>query len=82
MAQINAEKKIQDLDDKEIGNIRSIIEKYYQVEGDLRKFESLNIKRLIEIGSYRGKRHRLNLPVRGQRTRTNAKTRKSMNKNK
>nr|YP_009051057.1 ribosomal protein S13 [Galdieria sulphuraria]AIG92501.1 ribosomal protein S13 [Galdieria sulphuraria] len=81
-AKINSEKKIQDLDDKEIGNIRSIIEKHYQVEGDLRKFESLNIKRLIEIGSYRGKRHRLNLPVRGQRTRTNAKTCKSMNKNK
>jgi small subunit ribosomal protein S13 len=82
IAEISAEKKIQDLDDKEIGKIRSIIEKEYQVEGDLRKFESLNIKRLIEIGSYRGKRHRLNLPVRGQRTRTNAKTRKSMNKNK
>jgi small subunit ribosomal protein S13 len=57
-----------------------VVEGEYQVEGDLRRQEAMNIKRLIDIGTYRGRRHRLNLPVRGQRTRTNARTRKGVRK--
>ena len=65
-----------DLTDEQVSAIRGVIEKSYRVEGDLRKAISLDIKRLIEIGSYRGLRHRRGLPVRGQRTSTNARTRK------
>jgi small subunit ribosomal protein S13 len=65
-----------DLTDEEITNIRGIIDADYQTEGDLRRFCSQNIKRLTEIGSSKGRRHRVGLPVRGQRTRTNARTRK------
>ena len=65
-----------DLTDEEITNIRGIIDSNYQTEGDLRRFCSQNIKRLTEIGSAKGRRHRVGLPVRGQRTRTNARTRK------
>lgn len=68
--------KIRDLTDSEIGKLREIIEREYRVEGDLRRQISMNIRRLIEIGSYRGLRHRRGLPVRGQRTSTNARTRK------
>ena len=60
--------------------MRSILDAEYRIEGDLRRFETLNIKRLMEINSYRGKRHRIGLPLRGQRTRTNARTRRGTKK--
>lgn len=72
--------KVKDLTDQEISNIRGILEKTNKVEGDLRKEVNLNIKRLMDIGSYRGFRHRRGLPVRGQRTNTNARTRKGSKK--
>ena len=75
-ANVDAEKKVQDLSEEEVNRIRQVIESEGGVEGDLRKDISMHIKRLIEIGSYRGFRHRRNLPVRGQRTHTNARTRK------
>jgi small subunit ribosomal protein S13 len=75
-AGVNPDKKVKDLTDEEINKIRQIIEEEGGVEGDLRKDTAMNVKRLIEIGSYRGFRHRRNLPVRGQRTHTNARTRK------
>jgi small subunit ribosomal protein S13 len=68
--------KVRELNDDEINKIRKVIEEQYRVEGDLRKEISFNIKRLMEIGSYRGLRHRRGLPTRGQRTHTNARTRK------
>ena len=73
-------KKVSDLAEDEVNRIRQVIEAEGSVEGDLRKDVSMNIKRLIEIGSYRGFRHRRNLPVRGQRTHTNARTRKGPRK--
>ena len=73
---INPDTRIRDLTDEEINKLRDYIDKNITVEGDLRREVSLNIKRLIEIGSYRGLRHRRGLPVRGQRTKTNARTRK------
>ena len=79
-ANVEAVKKIQDLSEEEVNRIRTVIEQEGLVEGDLRKEVSMNIKRLIEIGSYRGFRHRRNLPVRGQRTHTNARTRKGPRK--
>jgi small subunit ribosomal protein S13 len=79
-ANVEAQKKVQDLGEEEVNRIRQVIEAEGQVEGDLRKEISMNIKRLIEIGSYRGYRHRRNLPVRGQRTHTNARTRKGPRK--
>ena len=79
-ANVDAFKKIQDLGEDEVNRIRQVIEGEGMVEGDLRKEVSMNIKRLIEIGSYRGYRHRRNLPVRGQRTHTNARTRKGPRK--
>jgi small subunit ribosomal protein S13 len=75
-AGVDANKKIADLSEDEISRIRQILEDEGAVEGDLRKEISMNIKRLIEMGSYRGLRHRRGLPVRGQRTHTNARTRK------
>jgi small subunit ribosomal protein S13 len=75
-ANVDASKKISDLTEDEVNRIRTLIENEGSVEGDLRKELSLNIKRLIEMGSYRGLRHRRGLPVRGQRTHTNARTRK------
>ena len=75
-ANVEANKKVQDLNEDEVNRIRQVIESEGNVEGDLRKDISMHIKRLIEIGSYRGYRHRRNLPVRGQRTHTNARTRK------
>ena len=80
LAKVEAMKKVQDLGEDEVNRIRQVIESEGQVEGDLRKETSMNIKRLIEIGSYRGFRHRRNLPVRGQRTHTNARTRKGPRK--
>jgi small subunit ribosomal protein S13 len=79
-AGIRPETKVKDLKESEISHIREIIDRQYMVEGALRKEVSLNIKRLIEIGSYRGLRHRRSLPVRGQRTRTNARTKRGMRK--
>jgi small subunit ribosomal protein S13 len=79
-ANVDANKKVQDLAEDEVNRIRQVIEGEGSVEGDLRKDVSMNIKRLIEIGSYRGFRHRRNLPVRGQRTHTNARTRKGPRK--
>jgi small subunit ribosomal protein S13 len=73
---INPDTRVKDLSDAEVAALRSAVESNYQVEGDLRRWESMNIKRLIDIGTYRGRRHRLGLPVRGQRTRTNARTRR------
>ncbi len=75
-ANVDGAKKVQDLNEEEVNRIRQVIESEGNVEGDLRKDISMHIKRLIEIGSYRGYRHRRNLPVRGQRTHTNARTRK------
>ncbi len=77
---INPDTRTRDLTEDEISKLREIINKNYQVEGDLRREVSLNIKRLMEIGCYRGLRHRRGLPVRGQRTKTNARTRKGPKK--
>ena len=78
--QINPGTKVKDLTEDEVNRLREIIERDYRVEGDLRREVQMNIKRLIEIGCYRGLRHRRGLPVRGQRTRTNARTRKGPRK--
>jgi len=67
---------VKDLTDDEVGKIREVIDKNYTIEGDLKRKVSMDIKRLMDIGSYRGTRHRRSLPVRGQRTKTNARTRK------
>lgn len=75
---VDPSKRVRDLDNNELGLLRDFIDKNFRVEGDLRREVSMNIKRLIEIGSYRGLRHRRNLPVRGQRTRTNARTRRGV----
>lgn len=77
---VNPDTRVRDLTDDEISKLRETIEKEYVVEGDLRRDIALNIKRLIEIGCYRGRRHRMGLPVRGQRTKTNARTRKGPKK--
>ena len=79
-ANVDPDKKVSDLAEDEVNRIRQTIEAEGNVEGDLRKDVSMHIKRLIEIGSYRGFRHRRNLPVRGQRTHTNARTRKGPRK--
>ncbi|MDR3294406.1 MAG: 30S ribosomal protein S13 [Clostridiales Family XIII bacterium] len=79
-ADISPDTRIKDLSEEEAGAIRKIIESDYMVEGDLRREVSLNIKRLMEIGCYRGIRHRRGLPVRGQNTKTNARTRKGPKK--
>lgn len=77
---VNPDTKVKDLSDQEISRIREIIDKEYKIEGELRKEVSMNIKRLIEIGCYRGIRHRRGLPVHGQRTRTNARTKRGLRK--
>ncbi|MFN3395488.1 MAG: 30S ribosomal protein S13 [Thermodesulfovibrionales bacterium] len=77
---VNPDIRVKDLKDEDIVKIRNIIERDYRVEGDLRREVSMNVKRLIDIGCYRGLRHRLGLPVHGQRTRTNARTRKGPRK--
>ena len=79
-AGINPDTRVKDLTEAEIVKLRDLIEKEHIVEGDLRREVSFNIKRLIDIGSYRGRRHRMGLPVRGQRTKTNARTRKGPSK--
>lgn len=75
-ADIDPNTRVKDLSDEELNRIRENIDQNYHVEGDLRREVAMNIKRLQEIGSYRGRRHRMGLPVRGQRTKTNARTRK------
>ena len=79
-AEINGSTRVKDLTEDEIARIRSIIEKDYEVEGDLRRSINMNVKRLMDIGAYRGLRHRKGLPVRGQRTHTNARSRKGPKK--
>jgi small subunit ribosomal protein S13 len=79
-AQVAPEIRVKDLSEAEVSRIRTIIDRDFKVEGDLRRETAMNIKRLQEIGSYRGLRHRRNLPVRGQRTRTNARTKRGVKK--
>ena len=79
-ANINPDTRVKDLTEEEVGAIRKIIDSEYEVEGDLRRDVSLNIKRLMEIGCYRGIRHRRGLPVRGQNTKNNSRTRKGPKK--
>ena len=73
---VNPDTRVRDLSDEDVAKLRAHVEDNYQVEGDLRRWEAMNIKRLADIGTYRGRRHRLGLPVRGQRTRTNGRTRR------
>jgi small subunit ribosomal protein S13 len=79
-AHINPDTKVKDLSDSEVSKIRDLIDKEFKVEGDLRREINQNIKRMIEIGCYRGQRHRRSLPVNGQRTRTNARTKRGLRK--
>ncbi len=79
-AGIKADTKANDLTEEEVNRLRELIDRQYRVEGELRREVNLNIKRLIEIGSYRGSRHRHSLPARGQRTRTNARARRGSRK--
>jgi small subunit ribosomal protein S13 len=73
---VNPDTRVKDLTDEDIAALRTFIDTNYQIEGDLRRWEAMNIKRLADIGCYRGRRHRMGLPLRGQRTRTNARTRR------
>nr|YP_010937725.1 ribosomal protein S13 [Palisada intermedia]WKW95734.1 ribosomal protein S13 [Palisada intermedia] len=77
---LNKNIKVKDLNDEQIISIRNILNNNYELEGNLKRLEAINIKRLMEIGSYKGRRHRLSLPLRGQRTRTNARTRRGTKK--
>lgn len=79
-ARVNPDARVKDLSEEEVNRIREVVDKGYKVEGDLRREVNLNIKRLIEIGCYRGVRHRRNLPAHGQRTRTNARTKRGARK--
>jgi small subunit ribosomal protein S13 len=79
-ANVSPDTRVRDLTDDEVNRLREIVDRQYKVEGDLRREVSLNVKRLMEIGSYRGLRHRRNLPVRGQRTKTNARQRRGSKK--
>lgn len=78
--QISPHVIIKDLNDEQIISIRNILNNEYEIEGDLKRLETLNIRRLMDISSYKGRRHRLSLPLRGQRTRTNARTRRGNKK--
>ena len=78
LSKVNPDTRAKDLTEDEISKLRDLIEKRFRVEGELKREIDLNIKRLVEIGSYRGMRHRRGLPVRGQRTRTNARTRRGV----
>ncbi len=73
---VDPDTRVRDLSDEDVAKLRAYVEENYQVEGDLRRWEAMNIKRLGDIGTYRGRRHRMGLPVRGQRTRTNGRTRR------
>jgi small subunit ribosomal protein S13 len=79
-ANVNPDVRVKNLTDQDVNNLRNIIEKRYRVEGDLRREVNMDLKRLMDIGSYRGLRHRKGLPARGQRTRTNCRTRKGPRK--
>jgi small subunit ribosomal protein S13 len=79
-ARVSPDTRVKDLTEEEVNRIREIVDKGYKVEGDLRREVNLNIKRMVEIGCYRGVRHRRNLPVHGQRTRTNARTKRGARK--
>jgi small subunit ribosomal protein S13 len=79
-AEVSPDTRVRDLSETEVTRLRAVIEREYRVEGDLRREVNMNIKRLMEIGSYRGLRHRRNLPVRGQRTKTNARTKRGPKK--
>jgi small subunit ribosomal protein S13 len=79
-ANVNPDTRVRDLTEEQVGRLREIIDRRHKVEGDLRREVAMNIKRLQEIGSYRGLRHRRNLPVRGQRTKTNARARRGPKK--
>jgi small subunit ribosomal protein S13 len=79
-ANVSADTRVRDLTEEEVNRLREVIDRQFKVEGDLRREVSMNIKRLMEIGSYRGLRHRRNLPVRGQRTKTNARQRRGVKK--
>lgn len=76
MTGVSPDTRVKDLSDTDVTALRGAVEANYQVEGDLRRLENMNIKRLMDIGTYRGRRHRIGLPVRGQRTRTNGRTRR------
>ncbi len=76
-AKLDPDLRVREMSDEQVSRLRAAVEESgYQLEGDLRRWEGLNVKRLIDIGSYRGRRHRMGLPVRGQRTRTNSRTRR------
>jgi len=79
-ANVNPDTRVRDLTEDQVNRLRELIDRRFKVEGDLRREVALNIKRLIEIGSYRGMRHRRNLPARGQRTKTNARARRGPKK--
>jgi len=79
-ANVSPDTRVRDLTEEEVNRLREIVDRQFKVEGDLRREVSLNVKRLMEIGSYRGLRHRRNLPVRGQRTKTNARQRRGAKK--
>jgi small subunit ribosomal protein S13 len=79
-ANVSPETRVRDLSEDEVNRLREIVDRQFKVEGDLRREVSMNVKRLMEIGSYRGLRHRRNLPVRGQRTKTNARQRRGVKK--
>jgi small subunit ribosomal protein S13 len=79
-ANVSPDTRVRDLTDEEVNRLREVVDRQFKVEGDLRREVSLNVKRLMEIGSYRGLRHRRNLPVRGQRTKTNARQRRGPKK--
>ena len=79
-AKVAADTRVRDLTEDEVNRLREVVDRQFKVEGDLRREVSMNIKRLMEIGSYRGVRHRRNLPVRGQRTKTNARQRRGVKK--
>jgi small subunit ribosomal protein S13 len=80
VANVSPDTRVRDLTEDEVNRLREVVERQFKVEGDLRREVNLNVKRLMEIGSYRGLRHRRNLPVRGQRTKTNARQRRGAKK--
>jgi small subunit ribosomal protein S13 len=79
-ANVSPDTRVRDLTDEEVNRLREVVDRQFKTEGDLRREVSMNVKRLMEIGSYRGLRHRRNLPVRGQRTKTNARQRRGVKK--
>ncbi len=79
-ANVSPDTRVRDLTEEEVNRLREVVDRQFKVEGDLRREVSMNVKRLMEIGSYRGLRHRRNLPVRGQRTKTNARQRRGAKK--